>query len=113
MGSISPTPVENARNRVQQDFSRIAESIQSNHLAGAQQAYKDLVRLTPAGQSAIQSDLASLGTALQSGSVSGAQTALSKLQTDFSPGTSASATGPTTFGSVIGSLVKNGLKLLG
>jgi hypothetical protein len=87
---IGPTTFQSLQNRAQQDFSQIAQSLQSNNLAGAQQAYADLVQLTPGGQSAsaggsnpIQSDLASLGTALQSGSVSTAQTAFSKLETDL------------------------------
>ena len=109
-GSIGPTPVQNVRTRVQQDFSQIAQSLQSNNLAGAQQAYKDLVQLTPAGKSAIQKDISGLGTALQSGSLSSAQTAFSKLQSDLAP---ASGTSPTNIGSVLGSLVKTGLRLLG
>jgi hypothetical protein len=80
---IGPTTLQSLQNRAQQDFSQIAQSLQSNNLAGAQQAYTDLVQLTPGGSNSIQSDLASLGTALQSGSVSSAQTAFSKLQTDL------------------------------
>jgi hypothetical protein len=88
-----PASVQNIRTRVQQDFAQIAQSLQSNDLAGAQQAYSDLVQLTPASQSANQtgtagnpvpSDLASLGSALQSGNTATAQTAFSKLETDLS-----------------------------
>jgi len=86
---FDPSAFQNVRGRVQQDFSQIAQSLQSNSLAGAQQAYSDLAQLTPGGTPAstssanpFQSDLASLGSALNAGDLGGAQSAFQKLETD-------------------------------
>lgn len=77
-----------------QDFSNLAQALQSGDLAGAQKAYADLQSLqqnSPAGSNArsnsngnpVQSDFAALGQALASGNLSQAQSDFSKLQSDF------------------------------
>jgi hypothetical protein len=93
---------------VQQDFAQIAQSLQANDVAGAQHAYADLVRATPAA-----SNLASLGSALESGRVGTAQTALSKLEAGLSHNGTSADSGKITAGSIFSGLVKTGLSLLG
>jgi hypothetical protein len=85
--SATPLTFQALRSQINQDFSTISSSLQSNNVAGAQQAYSDIVQLTQGGSSAaaggtLGKDFANLGTALQSGTAGSAQTALSQFDTD-------------------------------
>jgi replicative DNA helicase len=116
--ALKPTAVQNNKNRLEEDFTQISQSLQSNNLAGAQQAFSDLSQFTSGVQTSanpIQNDLATLGQALQSGSVSNSQTAFSKLRTDLTTGAQTAATTSTaasTSTNILGTLVKTGLRLL-
>jgi len=92
-----------------QDFSQLAQALQSGDLAGAQKAYANLQSLQPGGQSGsslssnstanpIQNDFSALGQALASGNLSQAQNAFSQLQIDFK--TAAQQSGAPTAGHV-------------
>jgi hypothetical protein len=71
-----------------QDFNKLAQSLQSNDLQGALQAYNSLQQLSSAGPNTnsnnpLQNDWQTLGNALNSGSLSQAQSAFSQLQSDL------------------------------
>ncbi|MBZ5579990.1 MAG: hypothetical protein LAP40_25815 [Acidobacteriia bacterium] len=89
-----PQGVQNLFQQRRQDWSQLAQALQSNDLAGAQKAYADLQSLQPnnqqtatanstSGGNPIQSDFAALGQALTSGNLSQAQSDFAQLQSDL------------------------------
>jgi len=99
ISSITPntSSLEAWQNTVQQrrqDFSQLAQALQSGDLAGAQTAYANLQSLQQNSQTGsnptsgasgnpLQNDFAALGQALASGNLSQAQSDFAQLQSDF------------------------------
>jgi hypothetical protein len=89
--SQGQNPVEEAL----EDYTQLANALQSGNLSDAQSAYASLQQLLPADQissnsstsskapTTIQSDFAALGQALTSGNLTQAQSAFSQLQSDL------------------------------
>lgn len=82
---------QSSQNNRRQDFTELANALQSGNLQGAQQAYAQLEQ-SQGAQSAssssssnnpITADFAALGKALSSGDLSQAQSAFSQLQSDL------------------------------
>jgi hypothetical protein len=89
-----------------QDFTQLANALQSGNLDRAQKAYANLEQLlgqtssSPASASGsssdpITNDLSALGQALSSGDVTHARSAFTQLQSDFQAGRSGAASGST------------------
>jgi len=96
ISSITPNPGvstgwQNVFQQRRQDFSQLAQALQSGDLSGAQKAYGDLMSLqqNQAGANPnsnggpIQNDFAALGQALSSGNLSQAQSVFTQLQNDI------------------------------
>jgi hypothetical protein len=89
-----PPTWQNVFQQRRQDFSQLAQALQSGDLAGAQQAFSDLQSLQPntgngtntnsnSSGNPIAKDWAALGQALSSGNLSQAQSDFAQLQTDI------------------------------
>jgi hypothetical protein len=98
ISSITPgagvaQPWQNVFQQQRQDFSQLAQALQTGDLSGAQQAYANLQSLQQSqsssnsnsnpNESPIQKDFAALGQALASGNLSQAQSDFSQLQNDL------------------------------
>ena len=82
---------QNVFQQRRQDFSQLAQALQSGDLTGAQKAFADLQSLqqsqsgtnSNSAGSPIQSDFVALGQALSSGDLSQAQSDFTQLQNDI------------------------------
>lgn len=86
---------QNPAEEALEDYTQLANALQSGNLTDAQSAYSSLQQLLPAEQNSsnssvrsnapttIQSDFAALGQALSTGNLTQAQSAFSQLQSDL------------------------------